>query len=209
MNYADLCTQVQATVENSFTADQLALFCRQAEQKVYNAVQLPALRKNMTGFVTSDHPYLTLPDDFLYVHSLAVITAQDGHEFLVDKDVNYIRAVYPLQNATGKPKVYALFDADSIILGPTPDTGYQVELHFGYYPESIVTAGTSWLSENFDGVLYNGMLVEAAKFMKAEEVDLKLYTQHFSEALGLLKQLGDGKLRRDSHRSGQVRTPVN
>lgn len=209
MDYATLCERVQETVENTFTADQLALFCMQTEQKVYNAVQLPALRKNMTGATTADNPYLTVPDDFLYVHSLAVIKADGSYEFLLNKDVNYIRAVYPFPGSKGAPRVYALFDGDTFMLGPTPDAAYQVELHFGYYPESITTAGTSWLAENFDSVLLNGMLVEAAKFMKAEEDIIKLYTGHFSDALALLKQLGDGKLRRDSYRSGQVRAPVN
>lgn len=209
MDYATLCERVQETVENTFTAEQLALFCTQTEQKVYNAVQLPALRKNMTGATTVDNPYLTVPDDFLYVHSLAVIKADGSYEFLLNKDVNYIRAVYPFPGSKGTPRVYALFDGDTFMLGPTPDAAYQVELHFGYYPESITTAGTSWLAENFDSVLLNGMLVEAAKFMKAEEDIIKLYTGHFSDALALLKQLGDGKLRRDSYRSGQVRAPVN
>lgn len=209
MDYATLCERVQETVENTFTAEQLALFCTQTEQKVYNAVQLPALRKNMTGATTADNPYLTVPDDFLYVHSLAVIKADGSYEFLLNKDVNYIRAVYPFPGSKGAPRVYALFDGDTFMLGPTPDAAYQVELHFGYYPESITTAGTSWLAENFDSVLLNGMLIEAAKFMKAEEDIIKLYTGHFSDALALLKQLGDGKLRRDSYRSGQVRAPVN
>lgn len=209
MDYATLCARVQETVENTFTADQLALFCQQTEQKVYNAVQLPALRKNMTGQVTIGTPYLTVPDDFLYVHSLAVIRADGGYEFLLNKDVNYIRAVFPHPASTGVPKVYALFDGNTFLLGPTPDAAYTVELHFGYYPETIVTAGTSWLAENFDSVLLNGMLVEAAKFMKAEADMIQLYTGHFSDAMALLKQLGDGKLRRDSHRSGQVRAPVN
>ena len=209
MDYTTLCDRVQETVENSFTAEQLALFCTQTEQKVYNAVQLPALRKNMTGLATADTPYLTLPDDFLYVHSLAIVHPTQGYKFLLDKDVNYVRSVFPFPATTGEPKVYAIFDANSLLLGPTPDVNYAVELHFGFYPESTSTAGTSWLAENFDSVLFNGMLVEAAKFMKAEEVDVKLYTEHFSNAMASLKQLGDGKLRRDSYRSGQVRTPVN
>lgn len=208
MDYAALCARVEETVENTFTADQLALFCAQVEEKVYNTVQLPALRRNKTGTLTAGTPYLTLPDDFLYVHSLAVIRADGAYEFLSDKDVNYIRAVYPSPTATGVPKVYALFDENTLLVGPTPSAPFAVELHFGYYPETAATAGTSWLLENFESVLFNGMLVEAAKFMKAEADMVTLYTGHFVDALGLLKQLGDGKLRRDSYRSGQVRTPV-
>lgn len=209
MNYVELCARVQETVENTFTAEQLALFCTQTEQKVYNAVQLPALRRNMTGVLTPGNAYLTLPQDFLYTHSLAVVHPMEGYKFLINKDVNYIRAVFPHPGTEGVPKVYAMFDADSMLLGPTPDTGYTVELHFGYYPASISEVGDSWLGENFDSVLYNGMLVEAAKFMKAEAADVALYTGHFSDAMGLLKQLGDGKLRRDSYRSGQVRNTVS
>lgn len=209
MDYATICARVQETVENTFTADQLALFCTQTEQKVYNAVQLPALRKNKTGATTANNPYLTVPGDFLYVHSLAIVKADGSYEFLLNKDVNYIRAVYPFPGSRGAPRVYALFDGNTLMLGPTPDAAYPVELHFGHYPESITTAGTSWLAENFDSVLFNGMLVEAAKFMKAEEDLIKLYAGHFGDALALLKQLGDGKLRRDSYRSGQVRAPVN
>lgn len=208
MNYSELCARVQETVENEFTEDQLALFCRQTEQKVYNTVQLPVARENKTGLLTAGNQYLTLPEGFLHVHSLAVITS-GAHNFLVDKDVNYIRAAYPAPAVTGRPRVYAIFDENSLLLGPTPDQAYQVELHYGAYPESAAVAGTSWLLENFDSVVYNGMLVEAAKFMKAEEDIIKLYTGHLTESMALLKQLGDGKLRRDSHRSGQTRTSVN
>jgi hypothetical protein len=209
MNYAELCAAVESTVENTFTPEQLELFCRQTEQKVYNAVQIPALRKNSIGQLTLNNSYLTLPPDFLYVYSLAVIGTSGNYEFLLNKDVNYIREAYPYPGTTGVPKVYGQFDADSLILGPTPDDTYDVELHYGHYPESIVTAGNTWLGDNFDSVLYNGMLTEAARFMKAEEDIVALYNKMFIDALALLKQLGDGKLRRDSYRSGQTRVNVN
>ena len=209
MNYAQLCSAVEATTENTFTADDLARFADLTEQKVYNAVQIPALRKNMVGNVSANVPYLATPPGFLYVHSLAVIAVDGSYTFLIDKDVNYIREAYPFPAVTGSPKYYGIFDQNSIILGPTPNAPYQVELHFGHYPESIVTAGTTWLSDNMSSVLLNGMLVEAARFMKSDADIVALYSKMFDESVMLLKQLGDGKLRKDSYRSGQVRVPVN
>lgn len=206
--YAEICTQLEDTVENSFTADQLAHFCTLAEQKLYQAVQIPALRKNVTGTLTTDIKYLTLPTDFLYAYSLAVVDATGAYKFLVDKDVNYIREAYPAPTGTGLPKMYAIFDKDSLILGPTPDADYGVELHYGYYPESLVTAGTTWLSENFESVVFNAMLVEAARFMKLEKDIVDLYNQQFIESLVLLKNWGDGKLRTDTFRTLQPRAPV-
>lgn len=207
MNYTQLCTAVQDTVENTFTADQLAWFCTQTEQKVFNTVQLPAARKNMTGTLTANNPYLTTPPGFLFVYSLNVSTGS-GVQFLLDKDVNYIREAYQNPVSTGVPKFYAIFDNNTLIMAPTPDQTYTVEMHFGAYPESISTAGTSWLGDNFDSVLLNGMLVEAARFLRLEQETVAQYDKMFTESLGLLKQLGDGKLRQDSYRSGQVRVPV-
>jgi hypothetical protein len=208
MNYTQLCAAVENTTENTFTADQLALFAQQTEQKVYNAVQIPALRKNMTGNVSQGVPYLSTPPDFLYVYSLAVIGSDGAYEYLINKDVNYIRQAYPFPASQGFPKVYGQFDDNTLIIGPSPDAPYAVEMHFGYYPESIVTAGTSWLGDNMDSVLLNGMLVEAARFMKSDQDIVALYGQMFAESVGLLKQLGDGKLRQDAYRTGQVRVPV-
>jgi hypothetical protein len=208
MNYAELTAAVEDTTENTFTADQLAVFARQTEQKIYNAVQIPALRKNMVGNVSATVPYLSTPPDFLYVYSLAVIRPDGSYEFLINKDVNYIRQAFPFPGSQGLPRVYAQFDDDTLIIGPTPDAPYQVQMHFGYYPESIVTAGTSWLGDNMDSALLNGMLFEAARFMKSDQDIVALYGQMYAEAVGLLKQLGDGKLRQDAYRSGQVRIPI-
>jgi hypothetical protein len=207
MNYSDLVTAVQDTVENSFTAEQLAWFCTQTEQKVFNTVQLPAARRNMTGTLTANNPYLTTPPGFLFVYSINVTTGA-GVQFLLDKDVNYIREAYSNPVSTGVPKFYAIFDNNTLLIAPTPDQTYTVEMHFGAYPESISTAGTSWLGDNFDSVLLNGMLVEAARFLRLEQETVAQYDKMFTESLGLLKQLGDGKLRQDSYRSGQVRVPV-
>jgi hypothetical protein len=206
--YAELTALLEDTVENSFTAEQLAFFFQQAETKIYQAVQIPALRRNQTANLTLGNKYLSLPTDFLYVFSLAVVKPGDVYEYLVDKDVNYIREAYPVPTATGTPKFYAIFDKDTLILGPTPSANFGVELHYGYYPETIVTAGTTWLSENYDPVLINGALVEAARFLKLEQDMVGLYGTMFTESLMQLKIFGDGKLRQDSFRSGQARVPV-
>jgi hypothetical protein len=208
LNYAELCTRVQDTVENTFTADQLALFCQQTEQKAYNTVQAPSVRANVIGTVAAGSPYLQVPSGFLHVFSMATIAPGGGYEFLTNKDVNYLREVYPYPPVEGRPKVYAQFDEHTFMLAPTPDMAYEVELHFARYPESIVTAGTSWLGDVMDSVLFNGMLLEAARFMKADADIVTLYGKMFDSSLADLKQLMDGKLRQDTYRTGQARVPV-
>jgi len=208
MNYTELKTNVQDICENTFTDDQLAMFTEQAEQKIYNAVQIPALRKNVTGTVTGSNTYLTVPTDFLYVYSLAVVDSSGDYHFLLNKDVNFVREAYPAATPTGLPKHYAVFDETTFLLGPTPDSSYVTELHYGYYPESIVTAGTSWLGTEFDSALLNGALVEAIRFMKGEPDLVALYDKMYVTSMSLLKVLGDGKLRSDTYRSGQSRMEV-
>ena len=208
MNYTELKTNVQDICENTFTDDQLAMFTEQAEQKIYNAVQIPALRKNVTGTVTGSNTYLTVPTDFLYVYSLAVVDSSGNYHFLLNKDVNFVREAYPAATPTGLPKHYAVFDETTFLLGPTPDSSYVTELHYGYYPESIVTAGTSWLGTEFDSALLNGTLVEAIRFMKGEPDLVALYDKMYVTSMSLLKVLGDGKLRSDAYRSGQPVMPV-
>ena len=210
MNYADLCTNIQNICENTFTSQELAMFVDQAEQKIYNTVQIPAIRKNVTGNMTAGNKYIGCPSDFLYSYSMAVIDDEGNYTFLINKDVNFMREAYPKSStATGEPKYYAYFDSNSFIVGPTPDQSYEVELHYGYYPESIVTAGTTWLGDEFDSALLNGSLVEAIRFMKGEQDLVQQYQQLYVQAIGLLKQLGDGKLRQDAYRDGQVRIPVS
>ena len=217
MNYAELKTNIADICENEFTADQYAMFTQQAEQKIYNTVQLANLRKNVTGTLTASNKYLAAPNDFLSVYSLAIYPAAGGnYEFLLDKDVNFIRQAYPNPATTGKPKHYAIFGPQSndvneltFILGPTPDATYNAELHYYYYPESIVTAGETWLGENFDSALLNGALVEAIRFMKGEADMVKLYQDMYMQAIALLKNLGDGKQRQDAYRDGQVRIKVS
>ena len=208
MNYTELKTNIQDICETTFTADQLAMFTDQAEQKIYNTVQIPALRKNVTGVVTANNTYLDIPSDFLWSYSLAVIDGDGNYSFLINKDVNFIREAYPKVTSIGLPVHYAYFNDDAFIVGPTPDSNYSVELHYGYYPASIVTAGTTWLGNEFDSALLNGALVEAIRFMKGEPDLVALYERLFLQTLGLLKNLGDGKLREDAFRSGQLRVQV-
>jgi len=207
VNYTELKANVEDICEQTFTADQHAMFAQQAEQKIYNTVQLPALRKNQTGTLTSGNKYLTMPTNMLYVYSLAIISGSD-YIYLLDKDSNFIREAYPNPATTGIPKHYAIFDADTFIVGPTPNASFSAELHFAYYPESIVTAGTTWLGTNFDSALLNGALVEAIRFQKGEADMVALYEKMYVDAIALLKNLGDGKLREDTYRSGQTRREV-
>lgn len=221
MNYDELVAAVQDYTENTFPTSAMDTMIRQAEQNIYNTVQLANLRKNVTGTLSAGNSYLAAPADFLSVYSLAVVhpTTQEYH-YLLNKDVNFIREAYPnpgtvTLSARGLPKHYAIFgpqSADvnelSFILGPTPDQAYAVELHFYYYPESIVTAGDTWLGENFDSALFNGTMMEAIRYMKGEPDLVKLYQQQFTQSLALLKNLGDGKQRMDAYRDGQVRNPV-
>ena len=208
MNYTELKTNVQDICETTFTDDQLKLFTQQAEQKIYNTVQFPALRKNQTGTLSSGTKYLTLPTDFLWTYSLAIISSSN-YIYLLNKDVNFMREAYPNPATTGVPKHYAYFTDASCIVGPTPNASFDVELHYGYYPESIVTASTSWLGDDFDSALLNGALVEAIRFMKGEPDLVDLYQKMYMEALTLLGALADNKLREDTYRSGQYKMQVN
>lgn len=227
MNYTQLSAAISAYTENT-EADFIAeipVFVQQAEQRIYNNVQFPSLRKNMTGTISSTSKYLNAPDDYLATYSLAVVTGVVGgdlntgtYEYLLNKDVNFIRQAYPTPNDKGTPKYYALFGPTvsgtaittelTFIVGPSPDQSYDVELHYYYYPQSIVTAGTTWLGDNFDSVLLYGSLVEAYTYMKGETDMMTLYNQKFMEALALAKRLGDGMERQDAYRSGQFRQKV-
>ena len=217
MNYAALSANIQAYTENT-EADFIAeipVFVQQAEQRIYNSMQFPSIRKNVTGSTSSGNKYLGCPNDFLAVYSIAIIDATGAYEYLLNKDVNFIRQAYPQPTDTAIHRYYALFGAQSndvneltFILGPTPDATYGVELHYYYYPESIVTAGTTWLGDNFDSVLLYGSLVEAYTYMKGEPDMMTLYNQKFMEALALAKRLADGMERQDAYRSGQFRQKV-
>jgi len=235
MTYTQLVAAIRAYAENDFpqvvgsggltSSEQIARFVQQAEQRVYNTIQFPSLRKNVTGTTTLGNKYLSSPGDFLAVYSMAVIDPiTDEYLFLLNKDVNFIREAYPSANDAGKPAYYALFGPTTtnnmppvitneltFILGPTPDKAYGVELHYYYYPESITTSstGTTWLGDNFDSVLLYGAMLEAATFMKSDADTMAAYQKRYDEALALAKRLGDGLERRDAYRSGQARVPVN
>ena len=219
MNYATLASTIQAYVENDFptspgtggltSVQQINTFIQEAEQRIYNSVQLLNLRKNVTGQTTASNKYLTVPTDWLANFSLAVIDPVTGqYDYLLNKDVNFIREAFPIPATTGKPTHYAMFDNTSYILGPTPDATYQMELHYFYYPQSIVTASNTWLGDNFDSVLLYGALLEAYVFMKGEADVVKMYQDRYDAAMALLKQYAEGKNRQDLYRTPQIRTPV-
>ena len=225
MNYATLFETIKGYVENDFpntswtdsagtgtvtftSTEQINTFIQEAEQRVFNSVQIPDLRKNVTGNCTINNKYLSVPSDWLANFSLAVIDANGVQDFLLNKDVEFIRSCYPNPTDTGAPKYYAIFDQNSYILGPTPDASYNMELHYFYYPQSIVTAGTSWLGDKFDSVLLYGSLLEAYTYMKGEKDVIMEYQKRYDEALAMLKQLGEGKNRQDMYRTQQARYPV-
>ena len=227
MNYTQLTNAICDYTQNfdQDFIDNIPVFVEQAEERIFNTVQFPALRKNQYSLITVNNKYVSLPNDFLSVFSLALVTGVVGanldtgtYEYLLNKDVNFIRQAYPSPNSTGEPKYYALFGPTilnsaittelSLILGPTPDAAYYVELHYFYYPTSIVTAGTSWLGDNYDPVLLYGSLVEAITFMKGEADMVALYNGKYTEALAQAKRLGDGLERGDAYRDGQYKQKV-
>jgi len=212
MNYTQLVDEIQSYTENQFQTADINTFITQAEQRIYNSVQLPALRKNVTGSLTAGNKYLAIPNDWLSTFSLAVINADNEYLYLLNKDVNFIRQSFPDTDSDfyGEPEYYAVFDNNTFIVGPTPDASYDVELHYFYYPESITTVvgGQTWLGDNFSSVLLYGSLLEAYTYMKGEADVVAGYQKRYDEAMQLLVQLGDGKNRQDAYRSGQVRVPV-
>jgi hypothetical protein len=217
MNYNQLVTAVNNYCENSFPTTDMNTFIRQAEQRIYNTAQPSNLRRNVTGVVTANNKYLSAPDDFLSTYSIAIYPVGGGdYLYLLNKDVNFIRDAYPNPNSLGKPKHYAIFGPQSgnvneltFIMGPTPDVNYVVELHYYYYPVSIVEAQTTWLGDNFDSVLLYGTICEALVYMKGEGDMMTVAQQRYVQAIALYKNLADGKQRMDAYRDGQVRVPVS
>jgi hypothetical protein len=221
VTYTELVTAVQDYLETTFTTADINTMIRQAEQRIYNTVQVSYFRKNMTGVTEASNQYLSAPSDFLSAYSLAIIDANNEYHYLLNKDVNFIREAYPktLGTGLGRPKHYAIFGPTvnsgvisnnlSFILGPTPDAIYEVELHYFYYPESIVDANTSWLGENFDSVLLNATLYEGSTFLKLEQDLMAVAKDRYVQSIALLKNLGDGKQRMDAYRDGQVRVQVS
>ena len=217
MTYTELVVLVSDYCENTFPTVDMDTFIKQAEQRIYNTVQLANLRKNVTGTITANNKYLSCPDDFLSAYSLALYPVGGGdYLYLLNKDVNFMREAYPNPATTGKPKHYAIFGPQSanvnelsFIIGPTPSITYNAELHYYYFPESIVTAGQTWLGDNFDSALLYGTMCEAVTYMKGEPDMVKLYQDRYVQAIALLKNLGDGKQRGDAFRDGQVRVQVS
>lgn len=242
MTYTELFTAVKDYLQNDFPTntwtdvagtgtitsdgtDQINLFITQAEERIYNSVQIPPLRKNVIGVTSANNKYLSCPNDFLSAFSMAVIenvgTANENYEYLLNKDVNFIRAAYPNSTSTGLPQYYALFgptvasgiitDELSFILGPTPDVSYSIELHYYYYPESITVAadGRTWLSDNYSPVLLYGTMVEAYVFLKGETDMMAAYKGKYDEAMAQLNRLGTGLERGDAYRDGQAKIKVN
>ena len=185
----------------------MATIVRQAEERIYNSVQLPVLRKNVVGATTAANPYLSLPSDWLATYSV-MLTVGGTAQYLRNKDVGFLREMFPAATAVGVPRFYAQFDGTTLVLAPTPGAAYTVELHYFHRPESIVTAGTTWLGDNFESALLYGCLVEGYTYMKGDADLLSTYDTKYKEAMTLLKQLGDGKNRQDMYRTEQVRYPV-
>jgi len=238
MNYSTLFTTIKGYLENDFpdvifadkdasttsaaatytSVEQVNTFITQAEQRIYNTIQFPSLRKNVTGVTTASNKYLSCPADFLASYSMAVVTPTTGaYSFLLNKDVNFIRESFPIPTDTGTPGYYALFGPNSndeaelsFMLGPTPDAAYTIELHYFYYPQTITTttSGTTWLGDNLDSLLLYGSLVEGYTFMKGEADVIAFYEKKYQDALQLGKRLGDGLERQDAYRSGQARVNV-
>lgn len=212
MNYTELCQNIQDICETTFTASQLQMFTEQAEQKIYNTVQLPVLRKQASPIFTAGVDTLLLPTDFVYAYSFAVDDGTGAFRFMLNKDTDFMREAYPTASTTGLPQYYAFRNATTVIVAPTPALAYVTSLTYSYYPLSIsdpLSGGVTWLGEVFDSALLNGALIEAIRFMKGEPDLVAMYQQLYVQAIGLLKMLGDGKLRQDTYRSGQVRTKVS
>ena len=210
MTYTELVAAIKSYTENDYSTTDVNTFIQNAEQRIHNTVQLPDLRKNVTGTMSSGNKYFSLPSDWLSTFSIAVINTDNEYTYLLNKDVNFVRESFPDTDSGfyGKPEYYGIFDDTTMILGPTPDANYSAELHYYYYPQTIVTAGNTWLGDNFDTALFYGVLLEAAAFMKEDPDTVTQYTARYSEVMQLLKNLGDGKNRRDAYRSGQERIPV-
>ena len=211
MNYSQLVSLIQEyceTTEQTFVAN-IPTFVQLAEERIYNTVQIPAIRKNVTGVATINFPYISIPTDWLSTYSLAAIDPDSGdYEYLLNKDVNYIRAAYPNPTDYGTPKYYAVWNDTSFILGPSPNKVYSMELHYYYYPPSIVNVGTSWLGTNYENVLLYGSIREGYTYLKGEQDIMNYYESKYQEAIAQLKRLGDGLDRQDAYRSGQLRIRV-
>ena len=214
MNYTSLKANINDICETSFSDDQLAMFTQQAEQKIFNSVDLPAMRNVDSSSLTAGNELYTTPDGYLYTYSLAIVD-NDTQTFLLNKDVNFLREAYPVTTTAkrGLPKFYAYHSTSGsnvkFMFSPIPDANYTLEHIYAKYPTSIVTAGGTYLGDNFDTALLNGALVEAIRFQKGEPDIIQNYEKMFLYSLTLLKGVGDGKLKQDYYRSGQIKQGVS
>jgi hypothetical protein len=210
MNYTELKAQIWSYLQtdDDGLGGMTDTIIRQAEERIVRSVQLPYFRKNVTGSVTSANQYLSTPADFLSPYSLAVIVAGEQN-YLLPKDVAFIREAYPSATSNGIPKYYALFDENTFLLGPTPGSSYSMELHYYYEPASIVTTGTSWLGDNAENALLYGCLVEAYTVLKGDSDMMQVYVERYNDALTQLKTLGEGRDRSDTYRNGETRVKPN
>mgnify|MGYP001001301520 FL=1 len=218
MNYSELVQAIKDYTENEETTfvTNIPTFVQQAEERIHRLIIIPELRKNVTATTTNGNQYVTRPSDFLSVFSLAVVDGSSNYEYLIPKDVNFIREAYPAAATSGLPRFYAIFDGDvqatgttgNFIVGPTPDSAYSIELHYYFDPPSIVTSSTSWLGDNAERVLLYGSLIEAYTFMKGEQDVLAMYQKNFDESLNDLALLGNARLKRDNYRDGEPRADM-
>jgi hypothetical protein len=221
MNYAKLVTAIEDTTENTFTVDQLNTFIKQTEQSVFQAIKFPAMRLIDTEDITSGQSNFVLINvsesaTYLYTDSLLIrVTGTFSYTPLIQKDYSFILDAYPDSGATGRPKYYALVAPSSaadegtdiyhniqVLLGPKQDANYTLVHTYYTYPESITNGvtdkasnATSWMGDNFDNVLLNGALVEAARFMKAEQDIVAIYNEQYLSSLKLAAQLSENLLR--------------
>tara|TARA_R100001163_G_C5067150_1_gene206092 strand:- start:2303 stop:2980 length:678 start_codon:yes stop_codon:yes gene_type:complete len=214
--FAELKTAIQSYTDNSETTfvSNLSNFIKSAEQRIFAAVDLENFRKNATGVMTSGNQYLRTPTDFLAPFSI-YITTSGSEGFLLEKDVNFIREAFPDVTTTGTPLYYGFFDSSvtaatglinaNLILGPTPNSNYAVEMHYYYKPDSLTAGADSeytWLSQNAPNALLYGSLIEAYIFMKGEQDVVALYEGRFNESMSRLKDLAEARENSDAYREG-------
>lgn len=210
--YAQLVSAIYGylqTDSNGISTTDMNTIIRQAEQRIYYDVQIPVLKKNVTGLLTSGNRYLTTPNDYLATYSIAV-NNNGEYQYLLPKEVAFLREAYPSVNTTGVPRYYAIFDNDTFLIAPPPNDNYEVELHYFYEPPSIVDqiSGT-WLSENAENALLYGCLFEAYIYLKGEQDLISVYAGKYKEALEALKVIGEGRNRSDTYRNSEPRVTAN
>lgn len=204
MTYAELVAMIQEYLEEdeaTFVAN-IPNFVKLAEERIYRSAQLQALQQNATTALVVSDPYVSLPSDFISPLEL-IITVAGVSYFLYPKEVSFIRAAYPTAASTGRPRYYAMFTDDTLILAPTPDDDYTLELHYIHRPESIVDAGETWLGTNGEMALLNACLVEGYTYLKGDEDMLKVYESRYQEGLVRLKTLVEGQNRGDAYRNAE------